>query len=77
MAKAVTIAQVRAALEKHGWKAKGMLFEKDSSKDAEALIAGFDNTLEYRTNDPNARLPKEIEDIIRRLNAIKPAVTPH
>lgn len=73
MAKTVTVAQVREVLEKNGWKAKGMLFEKEGSKDAEALIAGFDNTIEYRTNDPNAQLPKEIEDMIRRLNALKAA----
>lgn len=64
MTKAEFAAKLRAALEAKGWRCKGMLFEKEGSKDAEALIAGFDRTIEYRTNDPDARLPKELEDAI-------------
>lgn len=72
MAKPEIVARVREVMEAHGWKAKGMLFEKQGSKEAEALVFGFDRTLEYRCNDPNAKLPKEVENIIAEISRGKP-----
>lgn len=68
MASPEMVARVREVMEANGWKAKGMLFEKEGAKDGEALVFGFDNTLEYRTNDENARLPKEVEEMIRSIS---------